>query len=222
MSPELGATAPQTGAGHVCLDATPLIAFNNSDKVELLGQWLGVAYSPLAVIEKEIKKHPRQSKPTLEAPWLMWVPSHPDDTQLVADLLKRFGKAYPENLGEAETIVASKRYGWTAVLDDEEGRLAAKDHGVPSVYTVTLLAVAVAYDMLTPTQAWKMHVQIEKNRGNFSALKPDKDNAPVFHKFCQTLRRLLIKAGKPEWPRFLSVPGLDDLLLQFIHEARYR
>lgn len=223
MSPELGATAPQTGASFVCLDAGPLISFNDIQATHLLGEWLApVAYTPLAVIEQELKKRPRQNAPIIAADWLLWVPSHPDDAQLVSDLLKRFGKAYPENLGEAETVAASKRYGWTAVLDDEEGRRAAADHGVPSVYTATLLAVAVAYDKLTPTQAWRLHVQIESTPPRFSPLKPDSDNKPVFVDFCGKLRQLLKQAGEPAWPQFLATPMLDDLLLELIRRARYR
>src|ERR1700683_4104806 len=145
MSPALGHGTPKTGPGYVCLDAGPLINFNDADATEILGAWLGpVAYTPEAVIELELKKRARQNAPTINAPWLYWAPSHSDDVALVADLLNRFGKGPPENLGEAEVVAASSRYGWTAVLDDEAGRGAGDDHGVPHVYTCALIAMAVA------------------------------------------------------------------------------
>lgn len=221
MTPALGTSAPQTGASYVCLDAGPLINFNDIQAVDRLGSWLApLAYTPEAVIKMELNKRPRQNAPVIAAPWLLWVPSHPDDAELVAKLLNRFGKSYPENLGEAETIAASKRHGWTAVLDDEEGRLAAGDHGVPSVYTATLLAAAAAEGKVTPTQAWQMHVQIENNRGRYSCLKPDADNKPVFVDFCSKLRQLHKNAGQPAWPQFLAEPQLDALLLWLIEQAR--
>jgi len=206
----------------LCLDATPLISFNDIKQTDLLGEWLPVAFTSIAVIELELKKRARQNHPTISAPWLWSVPSHPDDTELISELLKRFGKGPPENLGEAQVVASCLRYRWTAVLDDHEGRDAASDNNVPRVYTVTLLAMAAAQGMLNPSKAWKMHKFIEKNRGNFSPLKPDADNKPVFAEFVGRLRKLYLKRDKPDWPMLLSAPGLDDLLLRMLHERKYK
>ena len=223
MAPALTGAAPSTGATFICFDATPLTSFNDTGSLDLVGEWLKpVAYTPFAVIDLELKKRPKQNAPTIAADWLHWVPSHPDDTQLVADLLKRFGKAYPENLGEAETVAASKRYGWTAVLDDEEGRGAADDHGVPHVYTVTLLAVAVG---LRQAHADQGLAAPRSNRTEPRAVltaKARQANKAIFVDFCNKLLQLLKNAGEPPWPVFLATPNLDALLLELIQRARYR
>jgi hypothetical protein len=223
MTPTLGQDAPNTGASYLCLDAGPLINFNDADATDLLGDWLGpTAYTPEAVIELELKKRANQNAPIIGAPWLYWVPSHTDDTRLVANLLKRFGKGPPENLGEAEVVAASARYGWTAVLDDEAGRGAADDNGVPHVYTCALIAAAVAYDKLTPTKGWKLHVRIETNGGRFSPLKPDDLNKPTFVNLCNVLRRVRLERCAPDWTELLAMasPSIDDLLLDLIKRPR--
>jgi hypothetical protein len=91
MAPALGVAAPQTGAGYVCLDAGPLIGFNDTKRLDWLSDWFGpVAYAPEAVVVLELNKRPKQNNPTTSAPWLYWVKPHPDDAQLVADMLRRF------------------------------------------------------------------------------------------------------------------------------------
>lgn len=218
MAPELGSTPLQTGPAFVCLDAGPLIYFNDTDRLDRLEQFFGpTAYTPQAVIELELMQRPKQNAPVLALDWLQWVPSHPDDAELVARLVRRFGGP-PKHQGEAEVIAASKRYGWVAVLDDDDARIAAKEEGVVSVYTVTVLAAAAAEGKLTPSQAWKAHVAIEKSRGRYSPLKPDEAYKDVFYKFVDLLRQLRKKRGEPPWPHVLASGGLDDLLLRLLDD----
>ncbi|MGI8624550.1 MAG: hypothetical protein ACR2NB_13960 [Solirubrobacteraceae bacterium] len=221
MSPELDG-ALRTGPEYLCLDAGPLINFNDIRATEQLGEWLApVAYTPRFVINQELGGRPKQNAPTISAPWLGWVPSHPDDNALVTKLVLRFGKAKPENQGEAEVIAACMRYGWTAVLDDEDARAAAFDEGVPSVYTVTLLAAAAAQGLITPTQGWKMHRAIETTDENrFSPLKPDHAYKEVFVDFANKLRKLWLHRGQPDWPLLLAAPELDDMLLILLADFR--
>lgn len=95
MAPSLEGEAPETGPGFVCFDAGPLISFNDVQRLDLLADWFGpTAYAPSFVVAQELKRRPKQNAATIAAAWLQWVPSHPDDTQLVADLLKRFGKGH--------------------------------------------------------------------------------------------------------------------------------
>ena len=84
MTPPLGDTTPPTGPMFLCLDATPLISFNDIKQTDLLGEWLPVAFTSIAVIELELKKRARQNHPTISAPWLWSVPSHPEDTELIS------------------------------------------------------------------------------------------------------------------------------------------
>jgi len=147
------------------------------------------------------------------------VPSHPDDAEFIAELLRRFGKGPPENQGEAEVVAACRRYGWTAVLDDEQGRGAATEDRVAHVYVATLLAAAAAHGKLTPTQAWKLHVAFQR-RGRFSPLKPDPAYKAAFVDFAAKLRRLRELRGEPDWPLLLAEPGLDNLLLELLREFR--
>lgn len=218
MAPALGSAAPKLGAGFVCLDAGPLIDFNDAKRLDLLEAWFApIAYTPEAVVTLELAKRPKQNNPTTSAPWLHWVKPHPNDAQLVAELLRRFGKGPPENQGEAEVVAACKRYGWTAVLDDEQGRRAADDEGVPHVYVATLLAVAAAHGKLTPTAAWKVHAKMQQ-RGRFSPLKPDAPYKAVFVDFVDKLRTLHRLRDKPEWPLLLAEGALDDLLLDLVSD----
>lgn len=218
MTPPLEGTPLQTGPGFVCMDAGPLISFNDTKKTDLLSEWFDpVLYTPEAVITLELKKRPRQNAPTIGAPWLIWVPPDADDTALIADMLRRFGKGPPENQGEAEVVAACKRHGWTAVLDDEQGRAEARRQSVISVYTATLVACAAAHGLLSPTQAWKLHKAMETaDENRFSPLKPDDAYKSVFVDFTNKVRTLWQRRGKPAWPLLLAEPGLDDLLLELL------
>jgi len=221
MTPVVDLAVVQSGDDYVCFDAGPLISFNDTGRLGWLEEWFSpVAYTPQAVIELELKKRPKQNGTVVSASWLYWVPSHIDDAALVARLVRQFGPGPPENQGEAEVIAACKRHGWTAVLEDEDGRSAARDEGVTRVYVATLLAAAAAQGKLTPTQAWKGHVAIEKKRGRFSPLKPDDGYKPLFFSYARLVRKLHLRRGKPSLAKLLAISGLDDLLLRRIEEFK--
>ena len=222
MSPELDNDHLNLGPEYLCFDAGPLIRFNDAGRLDLLESLVGpVAYAPRAVIKCELGKRHKQNSAAIKAPWLYSVPSHPDDAELVSSLLKRLGKKPPKNLGEAEVIAACRRFGWTAVLEDGDARIVAADAKVRHVYVATVLAAASAYKAIKPSQAWKLFVRMEKERRS-SVLKPDESNQPVFIEFYGYLCRLREARNNPPFPIFLAEPGLDDVLLELIHQNRSR
>ena len=228
MSPLLGGAAPVPGADQWCFDATTLIMFNDAKRIDLLGEWLGQAYVPEFIVKHELckgQKATKKNQPTIKSPWLHWVPSHPDDAEKVADLVQLFGKAAPENQGEAEVIAMCERHGWSAVFEDEAARTAARERGIPHCYTVTLLALGAATMGLNPSTAWKIHQAMEESRGRFGRLKPDEAMRPVFGDLCNAYRALWLRLEKPSYPVLLgSTVGdgmtLDDVMIRLVNRAR--
>jgi len=221
MSPLVDAGQLETGAGYLCFNATPLIHFNGAGALDALKGLAPVTYTPEGVIELELKKRPVDNADVIRAPWILWAPPHPDDSALTTQLHRRWGGGDPnKDRGEIEVVASARRYGWTAVMEDEAGRQAARSQGVPSVYIVTLLAAAAAHGLITPTKAWQLHRAVEASRGRFSVLPPDAVNKPVFVEIVQDFQKVYTHRGRPPWPHLLATGLFDDVLLARLKASR--
>jgi predicted nucleic acid-binding protein len=136
--------ALSTGPGFVCLDAMVLIHFNRVGSLKVLRDWLGPrVFTANVITEQELRRglpcHP-ENKAILDSEWLFPVPVDGiEDIALVASLRRRWGSQDDQDRGEAEVVALCARYGWTAVMDDEVGRKAAKERGAPCVYMLTMV-----------------------------------------------------------------------------------
>jgi predicted nucleic acid-binding protein len=206
------------GAGCVCLDAMVLIHFNRCDLLSTLGNWFAPsAFTTEFIAQQEIggpalKRH-HENRKILDCSWLRSVPVvDPKDLALVADLRRLWGSQDTEDMGEAEVVALSRRYGWTAILDDDVGRTAAEQHGVPRVYMLTMMIAAAAHDLLTPKEAWAMHCTIESERRR-AILTVEEVHRPAFLAAIDLFRRYHERIGSPKWPRLLAAPKLDGIVL---------
>ena len=205
------------GPGFICLDSMVLIHFNRVGRLEVLCEWFGpLVFTAHAVLELElgaaVRRHP-ENKAILEADWLKPVPvDEVEDIKLVADLRQRWGSRDDGDRGEAEIIALCGRHGWTAIMDDDVGRTAAKEHGVARVYMLTAMIAAASHGLVTPEEAWRLHCSIEAERRR-AILSAGDAHKPVFMACVSHFRRLTEKRGGPPWPEMLAVKGLDDLVV---------
>jgi hypothetical protein len=214
--------AAHQGAGHLCLDATPLLHFNNHGFLDSLGQLAGnPTFTPQHILDIEVRapmqrgdSRYRKNHTILKAEWLNGVAL--DDIEglkRIATLKRRLGGAPLENMGEVHAIALAERHGWTLVMEDEGGRLAANDPQdgpvVPTVYMVTFLAVAAGFGRIETADAWRIHETIEAERRRSILLPAHKD---VFKAAVEAFSKL---EGKIEpWPNVLSRGRtLDDLII---------
>jgi predicted nucleic acid-binding protein len=213
-------TRPVAEAG-VCFDATPLITYNNIDRLGLLEDlFSGCALTPDVVkndeVVKRLDKYP-QNRRIHEAPWLEAVKvEEPEDTRLVAQLLAIWDSDPRRDEGEAEVIALCRRFGWTAVMDDGRGRDAAKRYGVNCVYTVTAIIAASALSRpgaLGRKDAWLVHQEADADRGpNARAMPIEDEYRPAFMKSLKGVRKRWQARGEPEWPQMLADPALDEIV----------
>jgi predicted nucleic acid-binding protein len=209
--------ALSTGPGFVCLDAMVLIHFNRVSRLEVLAELFGpIVFTANVIMEQELRgklrRHP-ENKAILDSDWLVSVPvDEIEDIQLVASLRGRWGSKDDQDRGEAEVVALCRRYGWTAVTDDDVGRKAATDHGVPRVYMLTVMLAAASCGRVTSAEAWKLHCSIERERRR-AVLSPDEVHRPVFMKCVEHFSRVGAKVGNPPWPEILAVKGLDDIVI---------
>lgn len=216
--------APE-GPGYLCLDATPLIHFSNHDQLDVLGELCGSpAFTPTYVLEEEIRvpmrgspKY-RKNSAILKAQWLVGA-ELPDleGAERVAALKRRLGGSPRANLGECHVLALCERHGWTAIVEDEDARLAANDPDdgplVPTIYMVTLLAVGAGFSRIDPRAAWRIHREIETPRRG-SILLPEHEQ--VFKNCVEVFRKL---EGKVEpWPQVLARGATLDAVI--VHERR--
>jgi predicted nucleic acid-binding protein len=209
--------ALSTGPGFVCLDAMVPIHFNRVGRLEVLGDWFGPrVFTANVIMEQELRaalpRHP-ENRAILESDWLLSVPvDEIEDIQLVASLRRRWGSKDDEDRGEAEVVALCRRYGWTAIMDDDVGRKAAKEHGVPCVYMLTVILAAASCGLITPGEAWKLHYSIEQERRR-AVLTAQDCHRPVFMHCIEHFTRVSEKRGNLHWPEILATKGLDDLVL---------
>ena len=222
------------GSDFVCFDATQLIAFNNAEQLDILGAWFPRAFTPDVVTEEEIRPHLGkfpQGQRILDAAWLEPIPVESDaGIELVNYLLAERWKSAPDrDRGEAEVLALCRDHGWTAILDDEAGRVAARDIriGVPSAMMLTTIIAAAAYELIKPNDAWALHVEVDQARkasfskkgpgGSFSYLTSDTAHKPAFMQSVNAFRHVKQKQDLG-WPQILTVPSLDELIL---HVRKY-
>jgi hypothetical protein len=123
--------AAHQGADHLCLDATPLLHFNNHGFLNTLGQLAGnPTFTPQHILDIEVRApmqrdvRYRQNHTILKADWLKGAAlDDVDGLKRIAALKRRLGGAPLENMGEVHAIALAERYGWTLVMEDEGGRL---------------------------------------------------------------------------------------------------
>lgn len=209
----------ERGAGYVCFDSTALLYFNKTGHLDLLEAWFPKAFAPTAVIDAEFGEHIDrypESKRIVEASWLEAVPVESDDgLKLVAYLRDERWKSAPnKDRGEAEVIALCVDYGWTAIMDDDQGRVAARDSKVPTATILTMVIAASAQGLISPTDAWKLHCEIVVARGGFTILSADKVHRPVFMNSIEAVRKIWRDEGEPAWPLLLAWKrGLDNVIL---------
>jgi hypothetical protein len=213
--------AAHQGADHLCLDATPLLHFNNHGFLDSLGQVAGSpTFTPQHILDIEVRApmqrdvRYRKNHTILKAEWLTGAGlDDVDGLKRIATLKRRLGGAPLENMGEVHAIALAERYGWTLVMEDEGGRLTANDPKdgpvVPTVYMVTLLAVAAGFGQIETDKAWRIHQTIETVRRRSILLPTHRD---VFKAAAEIFAKL---EGKVEpWPNVLSRGRtLDDLII---------
>lgn len=205
------------GPGFICLDAMVPIHFNRIGRLPLLCGWFGPrVFTANVVMEEEIRgalgRHP-ENRAIVDSDWLVSVPvDEIEDIKLVASLRKRWGSRDDQDRGEAEVVALCRRYGWTAIMDDDVGRSAAKEHGVSCVYMLATMLVAASCGLMTSAEAWKLHCSIERTRRR-AVLTADECHRPVFMKCIEQFIRVGEKMGGRRWPDILARRGLDDLVL---------
>jgi predicted nucleic acid-binding protein len=209
--------ALSTGPGFVCLDAMVPIHFNRVGHLELLGNWFGPrVFTANVIMEEEIRgaldRHPA-NRAILDSDWLVSVPVDViEDIALVASLRRRWGSKDYKDRGEAEVVALCRRYGWTAIMDDEVGRKAAKDNRVPCVYMLTAIVAAASCDLITRQEAWSLHCSIARAQKG-SMLTAQDCHRPVFMDCVDRFVRIGEKRGNPRWPGILASKGLDDVII---------
>lgn len=206
-----------TGPGFVCLDAMVPIHFKRVGRLELLGEWFGPrVFTANVIMEEEIRgaldRHP-DNRAILDSDWLVSVPvDEIEDIELVASLRRRWGSKDDKDRGEAEVVALCKRYGWTAIMDDEVGRRAAKDNGVPCVYMLTAIIAAASCGLIPLQEAWKLHCSVAKGQKG-TMLTAQDCHKPVFADCVSRFVRIGEKRGKLRWPEILATYGLDGVVI---------
>jgi predicted nucleic acid-binding protein len=209
--------ALSTGPDFVCLDAMVPIHFNRVRHLELLGDWFGPrVFTANVIMEEEIRgalaRHP-ENLAIVDSGWLVSVPVDKiEDIALVASLRRRWGSKDDKDRGEAEVIALCKRYGWTAIMDDDVGRSAAKEYGVPCVYMLTTMIAAASCGLIAKQEAWKLHCSIEQERRR-AMLTAQDCHKPVFMECIERFARVGEKRGNLHWPEILAMKGLDDVVI---------
>jgi len=205
------------GPGFVCLDAMVPIHFNRVGRLPLLCEWFGpMVFTANVIMEEEIRgalsRHP-ENQAIVDSDWLVSVPvDEIEYIELVASLRKRWGSRDDRDRGEAEVVALCRRHGWTAIMDDDVGRSAAKEHAVPRVYMLTTMIAAASCGLIAPQAAWKLHCSIEQTRRR-AMLTADECHRSVFMKCIEQFVQVGEKMGDRRWPYILAKRGLDDLVL---------
>jgi predicted nucleic acid-binding protein len=223
--PEVAPDLPR-GARHVCFDATPLIAYADSGHLTLLSTWFGpTAYVPAVVTEYELQKNLAdypQNQSIVDAPWLKPVPLiEPDDHQLANTLQQMWKSEKGRDRGEAELVALCKRYDWTAIVDDHNGRDGAYRNRVAHVFVATVLVAATAEQLITIDEAWTVHQAVEARYDRAPVLPTDDDYKPAFEKAVRALRGLMRDADEPPWPQILADPRCDGVVKRSVATRRH-
>lgn len=219
---------PPVASTRCCLDAMVCIVLTGIDRSDLFEVLFGVeTFLPRTVFDEW---HGSTETGGLidGVPCLRITEPEVGDGPFVARLHRRFGSVPPRNEGEAQVLAACKRNpGWIAITEDQQAWVAAGDEQIARCYIVTVLAAAAAQSLMSPTEAWRLHVEIEKwrqanSRGGmrFSLMPYYDEYRPVFMEVCAAFRKRWIAAGRQSWCELLATPGLDDAMILAVKRAR--
>lgn len=222
------APAPTTTATRCCLDAMVCIILAGIGRLGMFEVLFGEEIFLPRVVFNEWHGSTETGGVVDGVPALNIVEAEPIDTPFVARMHRRFGSVPPRNEGEAHLLaVCDRNPGWLAITEDKEGWEAARDERIGRDYIVTVLAAAAAQGRLNPTEAWKLHVEIEHWRQEhsdhgmrFSVMPYYDDYRTVFQEVVKSFRKLWIDSGRQDWCELLATPGLDDALILAVKRAR--
>ena len=212
--------APDPDRLAVGADASVLIDLVNGKRLQNLKELFGEVAVPALVlmeIERGLRAHP-VNEAILRADYLRRVAADdPDDLQLMADFHRLWRSEPPDNAGEAELVVLSRRHSWIALLEDREGREAARREGVYPVRMTTCAVAAAACGVMTVDRAWGLHHGYHGRRTRPLTIGTTPADRNPFERAVDIVRRLNDQLGTPRWPGILNhatlAPGaLDDLV----------
>lgn len=206
----------------LCFDTTALLLFAKAGILDEIGVLVGKAYVPEFVLEDEIQAHVArypENQAIVDAPWLEVVDSHPDDAQLVATLLKRWASRPGRDQGEAEVIASALRYGYTGVFEDQVGRNAARQLGIPTAYTVSMFVASAAARSIKPKEAWQLHSRTEAERKSFHVLTGSDSHQELFIRAFQAAHRLGRQRDLHSTLDLLGTGKIDDIVLELIRRG---
>jgi predicted nucleic acid-binding protein len=177
--------------------------------------WFWRAYTAQVITEEEladINTYPDNQR-IRDAAWLHPVAVDWEEGHRLVRYLRhdRWGSDHNEDFGEAEVIALCRRYGWIAVMEDFEGRRAARECGVTSARTLSIIVAAASCGLMTADEGWKLHVRLERDRQR-ADLTPDEKHRPVFDKAVELLGKAWEAKGRQPWPWLLSQP-VDDAVV---------
>ncbi len=208
--------APDPDRLTVGADASVLIDLVAGRRLLNLKELFGEVAVPALVhteIERGLGSHPI-NQGILRADYLLKVAADdPEDLQLMADFHLLWSSAGTDNAGEAELVVLSRRHGWIALLEDRQGREAAKREGVYPVRMTTCAAAAAACDVMTLERAWGLHCGYHRNRTRPLPIGITPADRPRFERAVEIVRRLHARQGAPPWPEMLRGSSLDPCQL---------
>lgn len=213
--------APDPHRLTVGADASVLIDLVAGGRLLNLKELFGEVAVPALVhaeIERGLPAHV-VNRAILRADYLLKVAAEdPEDLQLMADFHRLWASAGADNAGEAELVVLSRRFGWIALLEDAQGREAARREGVYAVRMTTCAVAAAACDEMTLDRAWGLHCGYHRHRTRWLPIGIAPADRPRFERSVEIVRRLHAKLGGPAWPALLRHAGLapgelDDLVV---------
>jgi predicted nucleic acid-binding protein len=170
------------------------------------------------VIEEEIRAHLSRypkNQVILDASWLEAVAvTEPPDLKDVAEIHKRYGRQAGQDRGEAEVVVLCAGQGWTGIIDDSNGQKAARDYKAPHCAILTMILAAAGHDLIKADQAWKLHTDLEADRGGGrSALTANAAHRPAFEACIRQFAQIVTRRNL-NWPHILGDPGADGLVIR--------
>jgi predicted nucleic acid-binding protein len=198
----------------VFLDTTPLTHFARIGELDRLGEWLPGSYTAAYVMEHEIldwvKDYPH-NRLVGEVKWLEAIPADTAvDAKLIADLSIRFPDRATKNIGELHVIALAKRFGGTAIIEDQQARKAARsdDAKVKSTYMVSMIGAAATCGLISENEAWDIQKRLEIGRERSVIRSTDRRE---FREMVGFMKELLPRW--PPWPKCLHNNGLDQIAI---------
>lgn len=170
-------------------------------------------------LQKNLADHPK-NQAIIDAPWLKPVPLVEEADHKLARTLRRMWKSETgRDHGEADLVALCKRYGWTAIVDDHNGRDGAYRNEVPHVYVVTMLVAATAEGLTSVDEAWTVH-QVVEARYDRPVMPVADDFEPAFETAVRAIRGIARKLDEPPWPEVLADARCDEVVKRAVAGRR--